>query len=101
MKKEKKIGKKRSEPSLDRSGSGRQTETERTKKQETKKRPVKLSSSNDNKLREHDPKDMKIKLPETTRGDKSFSSMSTSHEEGLITRKKPKKEGTRTFGQCE
>ena len=34
---------------------------------------------------------MKIKIPETTRDDKSFSGMSASHEEGRIPRKKQKK----------
>ena len=34
---------------------------------------------------------MKITLPETTRDDKSLSSISGSHEEGRIPRKKPKK----------
>ena len=42
------------------------------------------------KLREQDPKDMKIKIPETNRDDKSFSSMSASHDKGRIPRKKPK-----------
>ena len=88
---EKKRSKKRSEPSSDKSGSGTQTETERTKKQDIKKIPVQLSSSNDNKLREQDPKDMKIKIPETTCDDKSFSSMSASHDEGRIPGKKQKK----------
>ena len=34
---------------------------------------------------------MKITLPVTTRDDKSLSSMSGSHEEDFIPRKKPKK----------
>ena len=34
---------------------------------------------------------MKIKIPETTRDDKSFSSMSASHDGGPIPRKKQKK----------
>ena len=34
---------------------------------------------------------MKIKIPETTRDDKSFSSMSASHEEGRIPKKQRNK----------
>ena len=34
---------------------------------------------------------MKTTLPETTRDDRSFQRMSASHEEGHITRKKPRK----------
>ena len=74
--KQTKISKKRSEPSWDKSGSSTQTETERTEKQDIKKRSVQLYSSNDNKLQEQEPKDMSIKIPQTTRDDKSFSSMS-------------------------
>ena len=44
---EKQNGKKISEPSLDKSGSGTQTEIEWTEKQDIKKRSVQLSSSND------------------------------------------------------
>ena len=40
---------------------------------------------------------MKIKIPETTRDDKIFLSMSASHEEGRITRKKPKKKVSKTL----
>ena len=87
---EKKRSKKRSEPSSDKSESGTQTETERTKKQDSKKISVQLSSSNDKKLREQDPKDMKIKIPETTRDDKNFSGVSASHDGGRIPRKKQK-----------
>ena len=36
---------------------------------------------------------MKIKIPEKTRDDKGFSSMSTSHDGGPIPRKKQKKKG--------
>ena len=77
---EKTISKKRSEPLADKSGSGTQTETERTKEQDCKKRTLLLSSSNDIKLQKHNSKDMKITLPETTRDDKIFSSMSASHK---------------------
>ena len=90
-KSEKKIIKKISEPSSDKSGSGTQTETERTKEQDSKKRTLQLSSSDDIKLRKHNPKDMKITLPESTRDDRIFSIMYASHEEGRIPRKKPKK----------
>ena len=76
---------------MDKSGSGTQTETERTKKQDSKKTSVQLSSSNDNKLREQDPKDMKMIIPETTRDDKRFSSMYESHARGPIPRKRQKK----------
>ena len=72
----------------DKSGSGTQTETERKNKQNSKKRSLQISSSNDNKLREQNPKDMKIKIPETTRDDKIFSSMSASHEDGRIPKNK-------------
>ena len=57
------------------------------KKQDSKKRSAQLFSSNDNKLREQNPKETKITLPETTRDDKSLSSMSASHEEGRIPKK--------------
>ena len=53
----------RSVPSLGKSGFATQTETERTEKQDSKKTSVQLSSSNDNKLQEQDPKDMRIKIP--------------------------------------
>ena len=76
---------------MDKSGSGIKTETEQTKKQDIKKISVQLSSSNDNKLREQDPKDMKIKIPKKTRDDKIFSSMSASHDGGPIPRKKKQK----------
>ena len=76
---------------MDKSGSATQTETERTEKQDSKKRSVRLSSSNDNKLTEYDPKDMRIKIPKTTRDDKSCSSVSQSLNLGLIPRKKEKK----------
>ena len=36
---------------------------------------------------------MKIKIPETTRDDKSFSVMSASHDRGPIPRKQQKKKG--------
>ena len=49
-----------------------------------KKTSVQLSSSNDNKLREQDPEDMKIRIPRTTRDDKRFLSMSASHDGGPI-----------------
>ena len=75
----------------DKSGSGTQTETEQTKEQDSKKRTLKLSSSDDIKLWKHNPKDMKKTLPETTCDDQSFSSMSASPEEGRIPRKKLKK----------
>ena len=42
-------------------------------------------------LREQDPKDTKIKIPRTTRDDKSFLSMSASHDGGRIPREKQKK----------
>ena len=42
-------------------------------------------------MRKTSPRDMKRTLPETAHDDKSLSSMSGSHEEGHITRKKPKK----------
>ena len=42
-------------------------------------------------MREQDPKYTKIKIPETTRDDKIFSSMSLSHYGGPIPRKKHKK----------
>ena len=42
-------------------------------------------------MREQDPKDTKIEIPEITRDDKSFSSMSASHDGGPIPRKKQKK----------
>ena len=90
-KSEKTLIKKGFEPSSDKSGSGTQTEKERTKKQDSKKRPLKLSSSNDNKLREQNPKGTKITLPETTRDDKIFSIMYVSHEEGRIPKKQRNK----------
>ena len=83
--------KKRSEPSLDKYGTGTQTETERTKNEDSKKRTLLLSSSDYIKLQKTNPRDMKIALPETTHDDKSLSSISGSHEEGRIPRKKPKK----------
>ena len=60
----------------------------RIKEQYSKKRTLQLSSSDDIKLRKHNPKDMKITLPETTCDDQSFSSMSASPEEGRIPKKK-------------
>ena len=75
----------------DKSGSGTQTETERTKIKISKTRTLLLSISDDIKLQKTNPKDIKITLPETTCDDKSLSSMSGSHEEGRIHRKKPKK----------
>ena len=57
-------------------GSASKTETERTEKQDSKKRSVQLSSSNDKKLSEQDPKDMRIKIPKTTHDDKIYSSLS-------------------------
>ena len=68
-----------------------QTETERSEKQDSKTRFVQLYSSNDNKLREQDPKDMSIKIPKTTRDNKSFSSMSQSPSLGHINTKKKNK----------
>ena len=50
-KSQKTISKKRSKPSSDKSGTGTQTETERTKNQDSKKRTLILSSSDDIKLR--------------------------------------------------
>ena len=78
-------------PSEDKSGSATKTETERTEKKDGKKRSVQLSSSNDKKLREQNPTNMKIKIPETTRDDKIFSSMSASYEEGRIPKKQRNK----------
>ena len=66
------MSKERSEPSSDKSGSGTQTEIERTKKQNSKKISLQLSSSNYNKFQEQDPKNTRIRIPETTRDDKSF-----------------------------
>ena len=68
----KKIGKKISEPTSDKSRSGTKTETERKKYQDSKKRILELSSSDDIKLRKHNLQDMKITLPETTHDDKIF-----------------------------
>ena len=42
-------------------------------------------------MREQNPKDRKIKIPETTRDDKSFSSITASHEEGRIPKKQKNK----------
>ena len=42
-------------------------------------------------MREQDPQDMKIKIPKITRDDKSFSSISASHDGGPIPSKKQKK----------
>ena len=53
---EKLESKERSVSSLDKSGSASKTETKWTEKHDSKKRSVQLSSSNDNKLREQDPK---------------------------------------------
>ena len=75
---------------MDKSGSATQTETERTEKQDSKKRSVQSSSSNVNKLWEQDPKDMRIKIPKTTRDYKSCSSMSQSIDIVPIPSKKQK-----------
>ena len=88
---EKLDSKKRSVPSLDKSGNASKTETERTEKQDSKKISVQLSSSDYNKLAEQDPKYIRIKIPKTTCDDKSFSIMSQSLDIGLIPRKKQKK----------
>ena len=81
---------------MEKSGSASKTETERTEKQDNKKISVQLSSSNDKKLAELDPKDMRIKIPKTTHDDKSYSSMSVSLDLGRIPRKKQKKKVSET-----
>ena len=83
-------------PSLDKSGSASETETEQTEKLDSKKRSLQLSSSNDKKLAEQDPKDMRIKIPKTTHDDKSYSSMYVSLYIGHIPRKKQKKKVSET-----
>ena len=48
-------------------------------------------------MRQTNPRDKKITLPETISDDKILSSMSGSHEEGRIPRKKPIKKVTKTL----
>ena len=79
-KSEKTRSKKRSEPSSDNQDQVHKLIHNGQWNKIVKKEHLQLSSSDDIKLRKHTPKDMKIKLPETTRDDKSFLSMSASHE---------------------
>ena len=77
-------------PSLDKSGSASKNITEQTEKLDSKKISVQLSSSDDKKISELDPKDMRIKILKSAHDDKSCSSMSVSLYICHIPRKKQK-----------
>ena len=74
-------------PSLDKSGSASETETEHTEKLDTKNISLPLASSDDKKMSGQEPKYMMIKTNKSAHDDKICSSMSASQELGRIPRK--------------
>ena len=76
---------------MDKSGPASKTETEHTVKLDTKKRSLRLASSDDKNMEEQEPKNITIKTNKSAHDDQIYSSMSASQDGGRILRKKKKR----------